>query len=102
MKSKARREIEKWVKTNVRNPVYIGEGQVFLWPSGFQRHENYPQHYLVVWMQRQTPKAIYNEFACACRGYFLSQEDECRHIRELKTQIHERGKGVIPSGKASP
>lgn len=87
MKSKARREIEKWVKTEVRNPVYIGEGQVFLWPSGSPKLRDAPTHYLVVWIHRQTPKRVFEEFACACRGFFLSERDNCRHIRELKEQI---------------
>jgi hypothetical protein len=88
MKSKARREIDKWVKNNVKNPVYLAEGQVFLWPSSLP---NGPTHYLVTWMYRQTPKRVFEEFACSCKGFYFSERDQCRHIRELREQISRKG-----------
>lgn len=88
MTSKTRRTINKWVKTNVREPVYIAEGQVFVFPASRMGDA---EHYLVTWMHRQTPKRVFEEFACSCRGFFYSQDDECKHIKELKRQIAERG-----------
>lgn len=85
MKSKTRRTIEKWVKTNVKEPVYIAEGLVFLYPASSVGVD----HYLVTWMQRQTPKRVFEEFACSCRGFYNSESDDCKHIKDLKRQIGE-------------
>lgn len=85
MKSKARRHIDKWVKTHVKTPVYLAEGRVFLWPSDTEAH------HLVTWMERQTPKNVFEEFACSCKGFFYNEGDECKHIKELKIQLG-RGK----------
>ena len=82
--SKARRTIKRWVKTNVKEPVYLAEGQVFLFPSD-SRGSN--EHHLVVWMQRQTPKRVFIEFACSCRGFYFSENDTCRHIKQLQEEI---------------
>ncbi|SRR6266576_2198298 len=93
MKSKARRTIEKWVKDNAGKPLYIAEGSVFMYPSGSLRYQdengNAPFHYLVVWLRRETPKRTYDEFACSCPGFWYSENDECRHIKDLKQQIAE-------------
>lgn len=91
MKSKARREIDKWVKNaEKRAPVYLAEGRVFLFPSESQVQGQ--QHHLVTWMYRQTPKRVFEEFACSCLGFFYSDKDECYHIKQLKEEIEaERG-----------
>lgn len=87
MKSKARRAINKWVKTYVKEPVYLAEGQVFLWPSSTDGA------HLVAWYTRTTPKGnSYEEFACSCLGFFYNQKDECKHIKELKIQIEGKKK----------
>ena len=79
MKTKARRVIEKWVGTNFANPTYIGDGQVFLFPSDSNTHN------IVVWVHRQTPKNVFSEFSCSCAGYWY--RDNCKHIEDLKNQI---------------
>jgi hypothetical protein len=84
MKSKARRQIEKWVKTGLREPVYIAQGLVFMMPSRSRDHN------LVTWLQRPLPSGrISEEWACSCEAWFYNEHDDCPHIREIKRQIEE-------------
>jgi hypothetical protein len=98
MKSKARRTIEKWVKNNAGDPIYIAEGSVFMYPSSSLRYQDTngmaPYHYIVVWLRRETAKKVYDEFACSCLGFWYSETDECKHVTDLKRQIEE-GKVAI-------
>jgi len=85
MKSKARRAIDKWVKdAEKRAPVYIGEGRVFLFPSG----GDWPNAHVVTWVFRQTPKRVFEEFVCDCLGFFNNGNDSCIHIKQLKEEIN--------------
>lgn len=87
MTSKARTQIERWHKQQLpdREPMYIGQGFVFLWPSGGYSRDN-SQHHLVVWMVKDDQR---EEFVCACRGFYYDENDECPHISDLRKQIHE-------------
>lgn len=86
MKSKARKHIEHWHQQKLpeREPVYIGQGFVFLWPSSGYTRDN-SQHHVVAWMVKEGGE----EFVCACRGFYYDGNDECPHIEDLRKQIHE-------------
>lgn len=84
MKSKARKVIERWVKTGVRDATFIGMGQVFLWPASPGSPD--PVH-VVVWIEKPYRGKINDEFACDCKGFFYSDQDSCHHIRALRAQI---------------
>ena len=87
MKSKSRRTIEKWLKEDKgkREPRYIAEGFVFLYPAkGTEGVDHYP----VIWLTRKMPKGgIVHEFLCGCRGWWYNEKDECKHVRDLRHQI---------------
>jgi hypothetical protein len=86
MKSKARREIDKWVKNAEKKaPVFLATGQVFLYPP--ISPSDTQQAYTVTWLRRQTPKRVFEEFTCSCTPWYYSPTDECRHVRDLKEQI---------------
>lgn len=88
MKSKARRTIEGWVKLGRDKtkwqPTYLADGQVFIVPA---RASVDVEHYVVAYLQRRTPKRIYNEWVCSCKGFWYSSVDDCRHIRNIKQQM---------------
>lgn len=83
MKSKGRRQVERWIAKGVRDPVYLAEGRVFLVPGLTHTH------HLVTWMHRQTPKRVFEEWACSCPGWFYSLDDTCVHIKEIQRQVKE-------------
>jgi len=82
MKSKARRVIEKWVpqKYADREPTYLGEGYIFVFPGGEQ------PMYTVCRYERTFRNKYYIEWVCSCKGFFYSETDECRHVARLKEE----------------
>ena len=84
MKSKVRRHIDRWVKQALkdRQPIYITEAQVFMWPSSSDLDT---MHVVVAW----TEKEGIERFMCSCKGFYMNEEDACRHTRELQKQLEE-------------
>lgn len=86
MKSKARRAIERWHvpgKHGImpkREPFYVGEGYVFIYPS----KSGEVDHHVVTRTVRHTPKHAYIEWTCSCRGWFNTGSDSCWHVRDLR------------------
>lgn len=83
MKSKARRVIGHWFEGRSRDPFYVAEGQVFMFPSD----SGDSSHHIVARVQRDTPKNTYVEWVCSCKGWFHNDFDDCRHVRALKAQF---------------
>lgn len=91
MKSKARRHIEKWHKPGKhgvmpkKQPVYVGRGEVFLYPSKSGEFT----HHVVTRTVRRTPKREYVEWTCSCPAWYHTGSDSCPHVRDVRKQWEE-------------
>jgi hypothetical protein len=89
MSKKMQRTIKKWRKTGVREPIYLGDAAVFMWPGTDLTHA-VNNHYLVTWRRTWVKGKAIDEFECSCPGIWYSGDrDTCPHVRDLAQQIQE-------------